>query len=138
MKFDFENTKKFFSFPIDQKYFAYLKCRQIVSNEYIEALQKEQYGYLQENMILIQDQPYCLDCILGASGEAICDLMGTNDLYGLSAEIGTVIAVLLGDDYLFFKPNDPTVYFCCRDTDEIVPVAGSYSELQTKIQYEEN
>lgn len=137
MKFDAENTNKYFSFPIEQEHIEYLKHQQIASAEYLESLQQNQYGYLRENMLLIQGKPYCLDCILGASSESICDLIGTNDLYNLSAEVGTVFAVLLGDDYLFFKPNDPTVYFCCRDTDEIIPIADSYLELQKKIQYEE-
>lgn len=138
MKFDFKNTKKYFLFPVGKSHFDFLADRKIGSVQYFEALRNGQYGYLLENVILIQNRPYCVDCILGRSKESICDLIGTNNLYGLSADKGTAFATLVGDDYLFFKPNDPKVYFYDRDTDETILVAANYNGFTELIKDEES
>ncbi len=69
---------------------------------------------------------YNVSYILGASKTDIYDIIRVNQIYGIEPDEGTIFAIIRGDDYLFFKPNDAAVYFFCRDTEEDIKVAEDY------------
>lgn len=137
MKFNKEETENYFNDPVEERYFTYLEQRGIVSSWYIQSLREGKQGVLQDNGIVIADEEYSVECILGSGKIDIFDLIRNNEIYGVSAEEGTVIAILLGDDYLFLKPNDERIYFCCRDTEKVIVVAKDYQELDEMIKYKE-
>ena len=137
MKFNKKETKESYIFPVTGKYYRYLAEREVISKEYKEALEGEQVGILMENVVIIQKKPFCVNCILGESNESIFDIIGNNEIYKLSKETGTVFAVLYGDDYLFFKPQDPHVYYKSISTDEEVLVANTYKDFIELIWFEE-
>jgi hypothetical protein len=64
--------------------------------------------------------------ILGPSKTDIYDIIRVNQIFGIEPKEGTIFAITLGDDYLFFKPDDSAVYFFCRDTEEDIKVADNY------------
>ncbi|MBQ6520495.1 MAG: hypothetical protein IJI14_17405 [Anaerolineaceae bacterium] len=133
MKFNIIQTKESYVFPIPELYFTYLNERKIISEGYQKALRNDSVGILEENKIIIQNKPFCVNCILGKSSESIFDIIGTNKLYGLNPEEGTVFAVLYGDDYLFFKPDDKRIYYKSISSDEIIPLASCYTEFLSMI-----
>ena len=137
MMFDEMKSKSLFSRQISDDYIQYLRERKVVSAAYFQALREGNVGVLDENMILINDVPYAVNCILGKSQEAIYDIRGTNDLYQLDPSNGTVFSVLYGDSYLFFKPNDERVFFRSLASDEEVLVADSYDDFINKIKMED-
>ena len=137
MKFNVPETKESFTFPVSNRYYSFLDGRRIVSTEYLEALKNGCVGIMLENTIIIQESPFCLNCILGESSENIFDIIETNKLYNLSPDDGTAFAVLYGDDYLFFKPNDSRVYYRSISTDKVVLLANSYSDFLSLIRYED-
>lgn len=137
MLFNTELSIEHFIFPISKEYFDYLQERKIDSPMYYEDLRNGRYGFLKENMIEIQGQSYFIDCILGCSQEPIFDLIGTNELYGMSAFEGTIFAVFLGDDYMYFKPMDSRVYLKKYHEDIEIVLTESYEELIEKITYKE-
>lgn len=132
-----EETMESYETTISEKYYRFLEDRKVISKEYFSALRSGQFGILCENVLIIQGKPYCLNCILGQSDESIYDIIETNKLYGLSKDDGTVFAVLYGDDYLYFKPNDSKVYYKSLSSDEDFLVSNSYKEFLSKIDYQE-
>ena len=137
MKFNQRDTDESFIKPISEEYFDYFKEREIVSDEYFRALRNGEYGILEENMLLINNTPFCLNCLLGESKESIFDIRGTNSLYGVSKDEGTAIAVLYGDDYIFLKPNDPKIYYKSISTDEELLIADTYNGFIKKLSFQE-
>ena len=136
MKINVEKTKKYFNDSIQEKYLDFLKERNIISERYIQALKSGNYGILEDNTILINDEEYIVTYILGSSTESIYDLIRVNQFYDLRSEEGTVFAILLGDDFLFFKPNDEKVYFFYRDTEEVTIVAEDYDSFLDLITFQ--
>ena len=136
MMFDELETKASYIFPVSEKYFGYLKKRKVISREYINTLKSGGVGILTENFILINDVPYSVNCLLGESKESIFDIIETNSLYGLSSEDGTAFAVLHGDDYLLFLPNDAGVYYKSISTDERVLLAKSFTLFLGMISFQ--
>lgn len=137
MIFNQRDTDESFIKPISEEYFDYFKEREIVSDEYFRALRNGEYGILEENMLLINNTPFCLNCLLGESKESIFDIRGTNSLYGVSKDEGTAIAVLYGDDYIFLKPNDPKIYYKSISTDEELLIADTYNGFIKKLSFQE-
>lgn len=127
-------TENLFYSTIPQNYYDYLTTRGVISQQYINALQQKQFGILCENTIQIDDT-YSVRYILGASNESIYDLIQTNKLYLMPKEIGTVFAVLEGDDFLFFKPFRPEVFFFYRDTEEEIMLSSDFYNFVNKIKY---
>lgn len=131
-------TQKLFKKKIPKSYLDYLHKRNVVSEEYYSSIENDLFGILCENVIFIEDTPFCVECILGASEVDVYDILRSNELYGLKSETGTAFAVLYGDDFLFFKPNDNKVYYHNRAKDYSVLIAESYNSLIDLIQMEEN
>ena len=133
MKIDREQSKPYFKQRVSKKYIVFLESRNVTAKGYCEHLKQHLYGFPQENAIRIGNDEYSIQYLLGPSNEDIYDLIRDNQIYGMKPEDGTIFAVLLGDDYLFFKPNDDAVYFCFRDTEETIKVAESLEEFEMKI-----
>lgn len=129
MKIDAEKTKKFFDEAIQEKHLEFLKERNVISEQYVQALKDGTFGMLEDNTIIINGEEYVVTYILGSSKESIYDLIRVNQFYDIPAEEGTAFAILLGDDYLFFKPNDEKVYFFYRDTEEVTEVAEDFNSF---------
>ena len=136
--FNEKDTKQFFINPIKQQYYDYLLSRGVNHSDYLSALREGNVGILNENVILIGADKYSVNCILGMSNESIFDIIGTNALYGLTPDRGTVIAVLYGDDYIFYKPNDHCLYLSTVSNIEVSVVAESFTEFLTMIHVETN
>lgn len=130
-------TKKLFRKRIPKKYFEYLQNRGIISNEYFDSLKNGSFGLLEENVLFIDNKPFCVESILGASTEDVYDIIRTNEIYEIEPTQGTAFAILYGDDYLFFKPNDIRVYYCNRMDAVPVCIAESYGSFINSIQMEE-
>ena len=137
MKINKEKTNLLFNKALGEEYYQFLYKRKIVSRSYLEALQKGEYGYLEDNVLSINGWDYSVRYILGASNEAIYDIIRDNQIYGIPPEEGTIVAILEGDDYLFLKPNDLCLYFFSRDTEEVVIVCKDYCDLENII-FKEN
>ena len=135
MKINVEKTKRYFNDSIQEKYLDFLKERNITSKGYIQALKDGKFGMLEENFIEINNEEYIVTYILGSSNESIYDLIRVNQFYDLNSEEGTVFAILLGDDFLFFKPNDERVYFLYRDTEEVTEVASDFDSFLSQIKF---
>ena len=133
MKIDIEQSKPYFKRRLSKKYLTFIEERNVTAKGYLELLKSHQYGFMVENSIKIGKDEYSVQYILGPSEEDIYDLIRDNEIYGIKPEEGTIFAVLLGDDYLFFKPNDDAVYFCFRDTEEIIKVAESLKDFEKNI-----
>lgn len=133
MKINKEKTKLLFDKTLGKEYYEFLSERKIVSESYFKALQKCEYGYLEDNVLTIDGWEYSVRYILGASNEAIYDIIRDNQIYGILPEEGTIVAILEGDDYLFLKPNDLCVYFFCRDTEKETMVCKDYYDLENII-----
>ncbi len=129
MKINKEKTRQYFSDAVEKKHLDFLRERDVISKGYIKALKEGQYGMLENNCIYINGEEYIVTYILGASKESIYDLIRVNQFFDLPPEQGTAFAILLGDDFLFFKPYDETVYFFCRDTEEEFVVAEDYNSF---------
>ncbi len=138
MRVNRRETEESYKPIISDRYYKYLDDRSVVSDEYFTALKKGQFGILEENVLIIDESPFCLNCILGESEDSIFDIIGTNSLYNLSKEDGTVFAVLYGDDYLFFKPNDKRIYYKSISSDDEILVASTYNEFLGKIKFQED
>lgn len=136
MKINAEKTKMYFNDSVQGKYFDFLKERNIISESYVQALKKGEYGMLEDNSLIINKEDYVVTYILGSGKESIYDLIRVNQFYGLAPEEGTAFAILLGDDYLFFKPNDKRVYFFYRDTEEVTEVATDYEAFLKQIKFQ--
>lgn len=136
MKINVEKTHLYFDDSICDKYYDFLKRRNIRSKSYIQALKDGKYGILEDNTILIEEEEYMVTYILGSSKESIYDLIRVNQFYDLDPKEGTAFAILLGDDFLFFMPNDEKIYFFCRDTEEIKEVAADYDSFINLIQFQ--
>ncbi len=136
MKINTEKTKLYFDDTVCDKYFDFLEKRNISSKSYITALKDGDYGMLEDNSILIEGEEYMVTYILGSSKESIYDLIRVNQFYDLDPKEGTAFAILLGDDFLFFMPNDEKVYFFCRDTEEAKEVAADYDSFLALIQFQ--
>ena len=136
MRINTEETKMYFNDSIQEKYFDYLKERNVISEEYVQSLRNGQYGMLEENILLINKEEYVVSYILGSGKESIYDLIRVNQFYDLAPEVGTAFAILLGDDFLFFKPNDKRVYFFYRDTEKITEVATDYEAFLKQIKFQ--
>ena len=134
MHFNKTETTASFAPTISDKYFRFLDEREVVSEEYRASLKSGLFGILTENVIMIDNKPFCVNCILGESEDSIFDIIGTNQLYAINANDGTVFSVLYGDDYLFFKPNDTKVYYKSISTDEIVTLADSYNAFLSMVE----
>lgn len=133
MKIDIEQSKRCFKRQLSQKYLTFLEDRNVTAKGYLDLLKNHQYGFPEENSIKIGHDEYSIQYILGPSEEDIYDLIRDNEIYGIKPEEGTIFAVLLGDDYLFFKPKDDAVYFCFRDNEEIIKVAESLEDFEKNI-----
>lgn len=133
MQIDIERTAEDFGKKITRKYLSFLKKRNVTAPDYIQALKEGAFGYLKDNMITIAGVEYNVSYILGASKTDIYDLIRVNQIYGIEPEEGTIFAITLGDDYLFFKPNDAAVYFFCRDTEEDIKVSSDYKTFAESI-----
>ena len=136
MKINTEKTKLYFDDTVCDKYFDFLEKRNIRSKSYIKALKDGDYGMLEKNSILIEGEEYMVTYILGSSKESIYDLIRVNQFYDLDPKEGTAFAIMLGDDFLFFMPNDEKVYFFCRDTEEAKEVAADYDSFLALIQFQ--
>lgn len=137
MKFQKKVTEDTYKRSVSDKYYEYLKSRGITNTNYIKALKNNEFGILIENVVTISDKPFCLNCILGESSENVYDLIETNNMYGLSKEEGTVIAVLYGDDYIFAKPESESIFYKSITTDEVIELAKSYKDFCELIKYVE-
>ena len=133
MTINIVKTREHYKETLSESYYDYLLKRGINSTSYIQALRGGLFGVLDENCIVIDGYDYCIRCVLGMSEENIYDLIQTNVLYGLSPAEGTVIAVTEGDDYMFLKPDEDTVYFCFREDEEITRVADNYEAFISMI-----
>ena len=136
MEINETDTKKLFRKKIPEKYFKYLQERKVISKEYVEALKAGIFGVLEENILLIDGKPFCVECLLGASNEDVYDIIRSNELYELEPVKGTAFATLYGDDFLYFRPNDTKVYYYNRLNDSSVCIAESYKSLTDLIKTE--
>lgn len=136
MIFNLLETNDSYIFPVGKEYFDYLKERHIVSKDYICSLKSKQVGILNENVIMIDNRPFCLQCILGSSDDNIFDIIKTNELYKIKADEGTAFGVLYGDDYLLFKPNDERIYYQSLSGDETIAIADTYKDFIAMIKTE--
>lgn len=136
MKFNVEKTKKYFNDSIQEKHLDFLKDRNITSKGYLQALKEGAFGMLEDNTIQINNEEYIVTYILGSSNESIYDLIRVNQFYDLDPQEGTAFAILLGDDFLFFKPNDEKVYFFYRDTEEVAEIAEDYDSFLNLITFQ--
>lgn len=132
------DTKELFRKKIPQKYLEYLKERKVVSEEYLDSLKNGIFGILEENVLFIENKPFCVECFLGASNDDVYDIIRSNELFELEPQKGTAFAVLYGDDFLYFKPDDTKVYYFNRIDNTSVCIAESYNSLIGLIKMEEN
>ena len=129
MKIIKKQTRQYFRRYLARRYFDFLAERKITAESYISSLKNGQYGIVDSNCFSVDEIEYNLKYILGSSKESIYDLIRVNQIYSMSPDQGTIIAICLGDEYVFLKPNEDAVFFNCGDSDEDFKVAENYQDF---------
>jgi len=137
MKINAEDTKEYYNSTVDERHLRFLEDRGINISEYTDFLREGRYGILDYNTVTLCGEECMVNCFLGSSNEGIYDLIRDNEIFGIKPEEGTIFAILEGDDFLFFRPDDEAVYYCYRDTEEVFRVADSFGELLEMIVMDE-
>lgn len=121
---------------IDQlKLNSFLTLGHFFSPGYEDFLVSTGGGFALENEFLINGETHVIDYYLGDSPQLIYDLFNGNQYYETSQDGCLVIAILVGDEFLVLKKDDPCVYYYNRDEWTYTKIADDFVSFQKSIKW---
>ena len=87
---------------------------------------------MNDNILIIDGEEYCLECFLGKSDNTAYDIVSCNKVYGLDDTPVRAIAVLYGDDTICINSLDGRIYFW--NGNDLIKVAENFGEFIKQIQ----
>ena len=109
----------------------YVSKKKIVDECYFKFIDKYCGGFATDNMIIINDEEYTIQCFLGTSENTAYDIVKCNKIREVHETPLCAIALLYGDDLICINANDGCVYFW--NDEDLIKVAENFEDFVNKI-----
>ncbi len=135
IKFNIEKCKAYFQEGMVDKVLQYVNSCGLKNDQYEEFLINNEYGFLDENQMIINNEEYSVECFLGVSNNEAYDMVRANKLAELYNTKYCAIAILYGGDLVCLNTEDNKVYCWFHENWDKKPIciANSFNQFVDSI-----
>lgn len=130
MFIDKKKGEKFFI--SDSKYILNYIFKKGIDDVFYKTFIETNYGgFVVDNIIMVSNEEYTIQCFLGKSENTAYDIVACNNIRELDKTPLCAIAMLYGDDLICINANDGAVYFF--NDNELVLLASNFESFFKSI-----
>ncbi len=130
-------TKQYFN--QDKEYvLSYLKSRSVNDTYYFNLIVNNDFGFLKDNTIYVDNEPYAVDAFCTCSSNSGYDIKGVNENLGTNEGFIIVIAGVRGDDVICFNISTGEIFLWLIESGDFEKkhIADSFQSFIEMIKYE--
>ena len=133
MIIDFEKSRDFFESNSLNYVCAYLDERGIPAESYREYIKKSSIGFLVDNLTIVNEEEYVVDCFLGSSDDYSYDIKKANLMAEIEEDDICAVAMFCGGDLICLHKNNDKVYLLPLMEDEPIEIGCSWDDFINRV-----